>query len=85
LWIFRRYQNAVRLNEGGTVTSVRILDAYISSDSDSTSYYIAYQLPGGEPFRQAVSKKAFERLPVGSTANVRYLYDNPQVFRLEMD
>lgn len=83
-WIFyRRLRNARRLDEDGIVTSVKVLDRYEDSSGDSTTHYIALQLPTGQPLRTSVNGKIYERAEIGSWVNVRYLSDDARVFRVE--
>jgi hypothetical protein len=83
LWLFTRYRRVARLDEEGMTATAEVLGMYEDSGGDSTSYYIAYQLPGGQPFRQSVGASVYRRLQVGGQVTVRYLPDDPSVFRLE--
>ncbi len=75
------YRNARRLDAEGLVARVTLLDCFEHSDSESTTYYVAYELPGVGPVRQGVEKKIYNRLSVGQTFNLVYLPDNPKLFR----
>ncbi|HNT75068.1 MAG TPA: DUF3592 domain-containing protein [Anaerolineae bacterium] len=79
--LFGTYRNARRLDEEGLTTSVVLVDCFEHSDSDSTSYYVAYELPGGGPIRHTVEKKIYDRLSAGQTFRLAYLPDNPKIFR----
>lgn len=79
--LFGVYRNARRLDEEGITTSVALLDCFEHSDSDSTTYYVAYELPGGGPVRQIVEKKIYDQLSAGQTFRLTYLPDKPKVFR----
>jgi hypothetical protein len=83
LWFYSRYRRAARLDEEGAAATVEVLDMYEDSSGDSTSHYIVYQLPGGVPFRTSVRGSLYRRLRVGSHVTVRYLPDDPRVFRVE--
>ncbi|MFN2109999.1 MAG: DUF3592 domain-containing protein [Anaerolineae bacterium] len=80
---FRRYQNAVRLDTEGLLTTTEILDLYESSGSDSTTYYVAYTLPDGQQIRHSVGQRIYETLHVGDAVKIVYLSDNPRIFRPE--
>jgi hypothetical protein len=80
---FVQWRKARRLDEEGQIVSVKVIDLYSDSDSESTSYYVAYQLPGTQPFRHSVSGKVYKSLEVGSHITVRYIPGNPGVFRIE--
>ena len=79
----RAYRNAVRLDAEGFSTWVQVLDLFESSDSDSTTYYVAYTLPDEQKIRHAVEPAIYRRLHVGDQIRVVYLPDNPKVFRPE--
>jgi hypothetical protein len=83
LFFYRRLCKAQRLDEDGILASARVLDRYEDSSGDSTTYYVALQLPTGQPFRMFVDGKIYNQAPAGSFLNVRYLSDDPTVFRLE--
>lgn len=83
-WVFyRRLRNARRLDEEGIMASVKVLDRYEDSSGDSTTYYIALQLPASQPLRTSVNGKIYDQAAAGSWVNVRYLNDDPRVFRVE--
>ncbi|MBN1580521.1 MAG: DUF3592 domain-containing protein [Anaerolineae bacterium] len=80
--VFRRqHQNATRLDAEGITTTVTLIDRLESSDSDGTTYYLAYTVPGLGPIRQVVIKHTYDRLHNGDAIRLIYLLDNPQVFR----
>jgi hypothetical protein len=83
LFFFSQYLKASRLDEQGVLAPVKILDMYTSSDSDSTTHYVAYRVPGGEPIRHSVQSKIYRRLAVGDQVTVRYLLNDPTLFRPE--
>ncbi|MGC9397092.1 MAG: DUF3592 domain-containing protein [Anaerolineae bacterium] len=82
---YRRYQNAVRLDTEGLVTTTTVLDLYESSGSDSTTYYVAYTLPDGQQIRHSVGQKIYKTLHVGDAVKIVYLSDNPRIFRPEWE
>ncbi|MBN2390655.1 MAG: DUF3592 domain-containing protein [Anaerolineae bacterium] len=82
---FRSYQNAVRLDTEGLMTTTTILDLYESSGSDSTTYYVAYTLPDGQQIRHSVGQKIYETLHVGDAVRIVYLMENPRIFRPEWE
>ncbi len=79
--LFGVYRNARRLDAEGMSARVTLLDCFEHSDSDSTTYYLAYELPGVGPVRQVVEKKIYDRLSVGQSFSLIYLPDNPKLFR----
>jgi len=81
----RAYRNAVRLDAEGFSTWAPVLDLFESSDSDSTTYYVAYTLPDGQKIRHAVKPAIYQRLHEGAQIRVVYLPDTPKVFRPEWD
>jgi hypothetical protein len=82
---FRDYRNAVRLDTEGIIATTTILDLYESSDSDSTSYYVAYTLPDGQQVRHSVLSRVYKTLHVGDAVRIVYLMDNPRIFRPEWE
>jgi len=82
-WFFTRYRRGARLDEEGVTATAEVLDLYEDTGGEVSSYYIAYRLPGGDPFRHTVRASVYRRLQVGSPVTVRYLPDDPRVFRLE--
>jgi hypothetical protein len=82
-WTYKRYQNANRLEVEGVPGTVTVLDFYEESDSDSTSYFVAYALPDGQQIRHSVSRKIYQTLTVGDAIRIIYLLDDPRVFRTE--
>ena len=80
--IFRTYGDAHRLDNEGVQATVRVLECYVDdSDSDSTSYYVIYELPGFGPIRQSVDAGRYRQLTVGDLVRVTYLPDQPKIFR----
>lgn len=84
-WFYKRYVNASRLEIEGVPGTVTILDLHESSDSDSTTYYVAYALPDGQQIRHSVSRKIYETLKVGDVVRIIYLPDDLTVFRPEWE
>ena len=82
---FRGYRNAMRLDIEGVMTTTTILDLYESSDSDSTTYYVAYTLPDGEQIRHSVLSRVYNTLHVGDAVRIVYLMENPRIFRPEWE
>lgn len=82
---FRGYRNAVRLDTEGIMATTTILDLYESSDSDSTSYYVAYTLPDGQQIRHSVLSRVYKTLHVGDAVRIVYLMENPGIFRPEWE
>ncbi len=80
---YRRFQNAMRLDGEGLATSTTILDLFATSDSDNTSYYVAYTLPDGQKIRHSVGARTYKQLRVGDVVRLVYLPDNPKIFRPE--
>jgi len=78
-----RHRYARRLDAEGVQTVTQIVDHYSHADSDGTSYYIIYDLPGMGRVRQLASRNVQNRYPVGSTVRLLYLPDNPAIFRVE--
>lgn len=83
LAFYQAYRNAARLDAEGLSTWVTVLDLFESSDSNRTSYYVAYALPDGQKIRQSVQPAIYQRLNVGDQIKVVYLPDRPKVFRPE--
>jgi len=83
LWFFSRYRRSARLDEEGVTATAEVLAMYEDSSGDSTSHYIACQLPGGAPFRTSVNSSLYRQLRVGGYVTVRYLSEDSGVFRLE--
>jgi len=81
LAFFGQYRKAVRLDNDGVPVNVVVLDSFKHEDSDSVSYYVAYELPGTGPVRQSVTKKIYEQVVIGDTIKIVYLPDTPKVFR----
>ncbi|MBN2392562.1 MAG: hypothetical protein JXR84_17660 [Anaerolineae bacterium] len=75
------YRKATRLDNEGMLADVLLLDCFKHEDSDSVTYYVAYELPGVGPVRHSVSKKVYEQLIIGETIRIAYLPDMPKVFR----
>ncbi|MBN2005823.1 MAG: hypothetical protein JXA21_20870 [Anaerolineae bacterium] len=75
------YRNASHLDSEGVRATTLLLDRFEHSDSDSTSYYVAYDLPGVGPIRHSVEKGIYDWLVIGDTVNLVYLPDNPKIFR----
>jgi hypothetical protein len=82
---FRDYRNAIRLDSEGIMATTTILDLYESSDSDSTTYYVAYTLPDGEQIRHTILSRICKTLHVGDAVRIVYLMDNPRIFRPEWE
>jgi hypothetical protein len=83
-WYSIRYRRAVRLEQQGLTVMVEVLDLW-EQPGDGSSYYAAYQLPGGTPFRHKISYSVYKRLRVGDRVAVRYLPDQPRLFRLAVE
>jgi len=83
LWFYSCYRRAARLEEEGVAATAEVLEMYEDSSGDSTSYHIVCQLPGGGPVRISVSSSLYRQLRVGSRVMVRYLSEDPGVFRVE--
>ncbi len=81
----KNHANARQLDDQGMPIVTRLLDLYKEESSDSTSYYVAYELPGVGPIRHAVDERVFVRLKVGDTIRLVYLPDRPKVFRPQWD
>lgn len=78
---FKLSGQAQRLDTEGVTVTTSIVDLYESSDSDGSSYYVAYEVPSRGHIRHGVSRGIYRRLRVGETITVRYLPDNPKLFR----
>jgi len=79
--------NFLNLRSKGEETQATIFDAWEESNSDSTSYYVAYayQVPqfGKQIFTNAEqSMQAYKKLNIGDRAPLRYLPDNPKIAKL---
>lgn len=85
LMLFREQRRARRLDIEGVTTTSALLDCYESSDSESTTYYIAYDLPGVGPVRQFLEEPVYQRLKPGDKIQIVYLPDMPKLFRLLLD
>lgn len=84
--IFKTYGDARRLDNEGVQATVRVLECYVDdSDSDSTWYYVIYELPGFGPIRQSVDVGRYRQLTVGDRVRVTYLPDQPKIFRPQWD
>jgi hypothetical protein len=81
LAFYGQYRKAVRLDNEGVPANVMVLDSFKHEDSDSVSYYVAYELPGAGPVRHSVAKNVYEQLVIGDTVKIVYLPDMPKVFR----
>ena len=77
------YRKAVRLDTEGMMATTTILDLHESSDSDGTTYYVAYALPDGQRIRHSIKSAIYKQLHVGDSVTIVYLADNPKVFRPE--
>lgn len=83
--LHRRFQDAIRLDAEGVLTTTTVLDLFAASDSDSTTHYVAYTLPDGQKVRHGIKPAIYKQLHVGDALRLVYLPDNPKVFRLELD
>lgn len=83
LYFRRQHEWALLLDAEGVMVEASLLDKYIARHKQSTTHYVAYEVPGGGPIRHGVSRQTFERLQVGQMVLVRYLPEHPNIFRLE--
>ncbi len=84
-WGFNmEYDRAVRLQQEGVRASCQVLNLYeMRGPKGGESYYVVYRLPNHWGICHFISKEQYRRLRMGESFTVRYVPDDPRIFRPE--
>ena len=82
-------KHILKLGSQGQLTRATVFARWEETDSDGTSYYVAYAFKvSSRPTGQQIisnaqqSLYAYKKLSIGGQVNIKYLSDNPQICRM---
>ena len=82
-------KHILKLGFQGQLTQATVFARWEETDSDGTSYYVAYAFKvSSRPTGQQIisnaqqSLYAYKKLSIGGQVNIKYLSDNPQICRM---
>jgi hypothetical protein len=85
IWmLIREFDRAWRLDRAGVVGQAWIMDLLVeTSDKGRLTYYVVYEVPQAFVVRHTIGRDRYDQLKVGLTVPVRYVPDDPRIFRPE--